>query len=434
MLMESSPSSSSSASSDTISPMELPFLRFGFEENGEIDRGSKGKEKEGTWTDEERTAQMYARESERRMDLYSDKWEELCVRYGLKDVPHHLRVEDDSSRRIVKHESTASAESTASSSSGSSSEALSPTAPDTDITEPEFKFEEVSPVIPSYTRKIPLLSDCDDCDIRRPTLPPDLPFAPGAPSSAVCVICGSQIEGRVIHVMCGHQFDVNCMLDMFLLNVNDESIFPPRCCGQTISHDLIARYLHQDLIDLFEAKIKEVATANRLYCANVRCSRFLGSRDGAARAVQCPSCTHKTCSSCRQPEHPELAVCKPDELVTKTLVLGQSHGWQRCPQCRTLVERNMGCSHISCRCGSHWCYACGRGLGSCECHAYVALPRRVVRWVFRTRRRTGVRQDNNYLLASEALYVGAIEPTKPALVRMFSEPLKNLSRAMRVSA
>ncbi len=92
--------------------MELPFLRFGFEENGDIDRGSKGKEKEGTWTDEERTAQMYARESERRMDLYSDKWEELCVRYGLKDVPHHLRVEDDSSRRIVKHESTASAEST----------------------------------------------------------------------------------------------------------------------------------------------------------------------------------------------------------------------------------------------------------------------------------------------------------------------------------
>lgn len=167
--MDYSSSSSSSSDAVTISAMELPMLRFGFEENGDIDRGRKGKEKEGTWTEDERTAQMYARECEVRLEAYDDDWKELCLKYELKDVSHHLQLEHDSDRdrRIVKHESTAStstATTTSSSSTFELSEPLSPATPNTDITEPEFS--EVLPATPPYSRKSPLLpgNDCDDWD------------------------------------------------------------------------------------------------------------------------------------------------------------------------------------------------------------------------------------------------------------------------------
>lgn len=33
---------------------------------------------------------------------------------------------------------------------------------------------------------------------------------------------------------------------------------------------------------------------------------------------------------------------------------------QKCPGCKALVQRNGGCNHMVCRCGSHFCYVCGR--------------------------------------------------------------------------
>jgi len=29
-----------------------------------------------------------------------------------------------------------------------------------------------------------------------------------------------------------------------------------------------------------------------------------------------------------------------------------------CPQCNNGVEKDEGCNHITCRCGSHWCWKC----------------------------------------------------------------------------
>jgi hypothetical protein len=31
-----------------------------------------------------------------------------------------------------------------------------------------------------------------------------------------------------------------------------------------------------------------------------------------------------------------------------------------CPTCGMVIERNGGCDHMTCRCGTHFCYVCGR--------------------------------------------------------------------------
>jgi hypothetical protein len=45
--------------------------------------------------------------------------------------------------------------------------------------------------------------------------------------------------------------------------------------------------------------------------------------------------------------------------TTFILVHRREKKWKRCPSCRHVVERSHGCNHMKCRCGCHFCYACG---------------------------------------------------------------------------
>merc|ERR1712224_143300 len=40
---------------------------------------------------------------------------------------------------------------------------------------------------------------------------------------------------------------------------------------------------------------------------------------------------------------------------------------QICPHCTTLVSKDGGCNHITCKCGGHFCYGCGMKMGECTC-------------------------------------------------------------------
>jgi hypothetical protein len=37
---------------------------------------------------------------------------------------------------------------------------------------------------------------------------------------------------------------------------------------------------------------------------------------------------------------------------------------KECPKCKTMVERTGGCNHITCHCGSHWCWTCCNNTSS----------------------------------------------------------------------
>ncbi|CAL6051272.1 Ankyrin_repeat protein 3 [Hexamita inflata] len=38
----------------------------------------------------------------------------------------------------------------------------------------------------------------------------------------------------------------------------------------------------------------------------------------------------------------------------------QQQTFQRCPNCKILFEIEGGQNHITCICGAHWCYVCGK--------------------------------------------------------------------------
>ena len=180
-----------------------------------------------------------------------------------------------------------------------------------------------------------------------------------------CIVCNEKILGRAIVVSCSHSYDVDCLVDMFLANIVDEASFPPRCCGQRIPITLVEQYFGPDLLTFLNDKITEYSTPSRVYCCNRTCSSFLGPRDSEKKPKDC-QCGAKTCSSCSEAYHPGIP-CRLGEAVKKALVLGQSQGWQRCPGCRQLVERFSGCFHMTCRCGTQFCYLCSAVWRTCSC-------------------------------------------------------------------
>lgn len=208
-----------------------------------------------------------------------------------------------------------------------------------------------------------------------------------------CALCLEWITGKPYKLECGHWYDVSCLKDMFQSNVDDERLFPPRCCNKTIPLQIVDNALTPHLKELYRRKIAEYSTPERLYCSNSDCRHFIGPRQIAAEPKVCSECETSTCARCTGPAHDLSRRCKPDKAMRAALLLGQKEGWQRCPGCRTLIMRNGGCLHISCRCGAQFCYNCTKTWYTCHCNEW---RNRIARYLFRNFYRS------NYLIRSEA--------------------------------
>ncbi|KAH8116479.1 hypothetical protein DFH11DRAFT_1214153 [Phellopilus nigrolimitatus] len=182
-----------------------------------------------------------------------------------------------------------------------------------------------------------------------------------------CVICMEIISGRAIKVPCGHSYDRDCLVSLFTSTTTDESLFPPRCCKQAIPLYSVQAYMKADTLELYKEKSLEFSTQIRLYCSNKICSRFLGPRSEAATNVICPACRESTCAMCSDGGHPKEVACTDDDAAKVVLDLGREHGWQRCPDCRQLVELDIGCYHMTCRCRTQFCYLCAEIWKKCAC-------------------------------------------------------------------
>lgn len=164
-----------------------------------------------------------------------------------------------------------------------------------------------------------------------------------------CVACHEALSsGLAITVPCGDKYCPDCLKRLFILATKDESLMPVRCHRQPIPYKLIARHLSDEELKAFETADLEFSTANRIYCSNRDCGRFIppGRLYADTGKAICEYCDTATCGICKNSYH-EDEDCPDDPALQETRELALSMGWKSCYHCGSLVILRSGCNHMT---------------------------------------------------------------------------------------
>ena len=147
---------------------------------------------------------------------------------------------------------------------------------------------------------------------------------------------------------CGHNYCRDCNRQMFLGAIKDEELYPPRCCGRIVPPGTALRILNYHELRAFCERGIEYSTNDRVYCAEPTCSKFIPPFNIEDDHGTCPECFQKTHLPCRSFAHPGVD-CPMDDKLQNVLAMADAENWKRCSNCRTMVELQHGCNHITCR-------------------------------------------------------------------------------------
>ncbi|TIB33177.1 hypothetical protein E3P84_02277 [Wallemia ichthyophaga] len=240
-----------------------------------------------------------------------------------------------------------------------------------------------------------------------------------AESSYDCPICLRRRKGvHGAEMPCGCAVCAACLRDMTELHVREGSldslICPSPTCTLPIPDATILEVsgerVHQRVVYLRQKKAAE-DDPRTVYCplchtpvARPPENALVGdseSDEGAQRLRVCPQCSFAFCCYCRRTYHGPVAACPVSTTLhyvrayahaleqsnsRDQLALESRYGRkylqrlladfleseasrrtientaQACPHCAVRTEKSSGCNHMSCRCGTHFCFLCGGRL------------------------------------------------------------------------
>ena len=197
---------------------------------------------------------------------------------------------------------------------------------------------------------------------------------PGDTEKETCPICTDEIsESHPEQLGCGHTYCSGC-LRHYLESAPHTKTFPLVCigdegaCQTPISIPQIRRFLQpqvfQALVEVVFRSYLDQHTEELKFCTTPDCQQIY-RHTIKTRILQCPSCFSTICSACDQEAH-EGMTCQERRLHKSPAEQERlfdewvAQNGKRCPDCRSVVEKNGGCNHITCRCGAHFCWRCER--------------------------------------------------------------------------
>ncbi|EKG19838.1 Zinc finger RING-type protein [Macrophomina phaseolina MS6] len=189
-----------------------------------------------------------------------------------------------------------------------------------------------------------------------------------------CMICLDEVRAsRCPRLPCGHRMCHTCLKRQFELSVRDPQHMPPRCCtNDHIPLKFVDRIFDTKFKVLWNKKYQEYTAKNRTYCPTRGCGEWIKpSHVRVDPAVgrkygKCPRCRGKVCMKCGGRWHLRKE-CPKDEDAQQFAEMAKESGWQRCYNCKAMVELKEGCNHMTCRCTAQFCMLCGAKWKTCEC-------------------------------------------------------------------
>ncbi|RDX78316.1 E3 ubiquitin-protein ligase RNF144A, partial [Mucuna pruriens] len=197
----------------------------------------------------------------------------------------------------------------------------------------------------------------------------------GESSQVRCGICmdGKPGEEMFSNQNCSHAFCNDC-IGIYVASKIQENISMVKCpdpkCTGVLESQYCRSIIPEEVFDRWENALCEnlVLGSQKFYCPFKDCSAMLISdAEEVVTSSECPYCNRLFCAQCKVSWHAgidcmEFRSLKQYEREREDLMvmeLAKDKSWRRCPKCNFYVEKSGGCSHISCRCGNEFCYACG---------------------------------------------------------------------------
>ena len=192
-------------------------------------------------------------------------------------------------------------------------------------------------------------------------------IAANLPTAADCPVCFCQAEDS-IKLSCGHSYCTSC-LKHFLKSAPDTKTFPLRCVASqctaniplSIIRDLMSPNEEENVLETSFLSFVQKQPEVYRYCPTPDC-QILYRPGPQGTALRCPDCLIRICPSCHVEFHEGLT-CK--EYHDNTSGLEAYRDWRlannvkACPKCKSDIEKNGGCNHITCaRCRTHICWVC----------------------------------------------------------------------------
>ncbi|PHU20579.1 hypothetical protein BC332_11730 [Capsicum chinense] len=172
---------------------------------------------------------------------------------------------------------------------------------------------------------------------------------------------------------CSHSFCYECTSKHIMARISQKAKVigcPGVRCGAAFNVYICRFMIPEEARIQWDESVCQsmILDSQKVYCPFRDCSALLvNDSEESINETKCPLCKRSFCAACRVPWHPEFT-CKEFQKLNgkkgskgedflKTLAMKKN--WQKCPNCKTFVEKTQGCIHMTCRCEYQFCYRCG---------------------------------------------------------------------------
>ncbi|RHN61579.1 putative aminoacyltransferase, E1 ubiquitin-activating enzyme [Medicago truncatula] len=207
----------------------------------------------------------------------------------------------------------------------------------------------------------------------------------------ICGICLEIFSSEAIRSSwCRHSFCINCWNQYVDTHIDDHNCFKLKCpepsCNAAVDEDMIqqlaseSRKIKYDQF-FFRSYVENNNNMKLKWCPAPDCCNAIsyelpyhhGSSSSRINYDVTCLCYHSFCWNCGEEAHTPVDC----EIVAKWMKKTSSefkittNGWiiantKRCPKCKTPIEKNNGCNHMSCKCGIQFCWLCLRDFSNCR--------------------------------------------------------------------